>query len=203
MENAGRSCAEIVLQRFSDHAAGGVTIVCGRGNNGGDGFVIARHLSIAGVEVRTFLIGESARLTGDALANFRMAEACGISIESIGATSGFEHLKRALSESGCIVDAILGTGFSGGVRPPIDEIIDLINDSKNPVLAVDVPSGLDCQAGKASSATVRAELTVTFVAPKPGLLMEESRPYVGELQISHIGLPPGLVDEALRASAAG
>src|SRR5437762_4226923 len=141
MENAGRGAAEVLL---SLGANGPVVICCGKGNNGGDGFVIARHLDNRGVGVRVLLFARPEELTGDAAVNFRIIERAGLPIliqPDLAALAG------ELAPAAWVVDALFGTGLSGALRPPFDAIIAAINASGRPVLAVDIPSGLDCDTG--------------------------------------------------------
>lgn len=185
MENAGRGAAEILIQLNSGREP--VLILCGKGNNGGDGFVIARHLDNAGIPVTAHLIG-SAGLPPDAETNFRIAKQSAlIGDEPVG--------DRIAACHGWIVDALFGTGLTGPLRAPYDAIVNAINDSKAKVLAVDIPSGLDCDAGKPLGATVRASHTVTFVAPKAGFAAPEAREWIGTVHVVGIGAPRLLLEE--------
>ena len=136
----------------------GVVICCGRGNNGGDGFVVARHLDLRSHAVRVLVFDDPAGLRGDAALNFAVLEKSGVPIHRI-AVDGLEgELSSQLSGAGWIVDALLGTGAAGEPRPPLDRIIDTINSQTAPVLAIDVPSGLDCDTGQAGDPTFRAAI---------------------------------------------
>lgn len=188
MENAGRGAVD-VLQAVG--LGGPVIVCCGRGNNGGDGFVMARHLDNRGVAVRVLLLSDPATLTGDAAANFAIIAKSGLTIE----TPTVAELDRALAGAGCVVDALLGTGSHGEPRPPLDAVIDAIHRQPAPVVAVDLPSGLDCDTGAAATHTIRAAHTVTFVAAKPGLLAPAAAPYVGRLHVVDIGVPRRLLAE--------
>jgi NAD(P)H-hydrate epimerase len=194
MENAGRGVADRLCQLG---IAGPVFICCGGGNNGGDGFVVARHLDLRGYEVRVLLLGDPAKLGGDAAATFQIIERSGLRIVRADDAT----LERELADASWIVDALLGTGASGEPRPPMARAIDLVNASGRPILAVDVPSGLDCDTGRPSSHTIKAAHTCTFVAAKPGFLLPEAAPYVGVLHVLDIGAPRKLVDEILTAAA--
>ena len=185
MENAGRGIAD-VLCRLG--VSGPVTIVCGRGNNGGDGYVIARHLDLRGHFVRVVLLDDPATLRGDAALNYHVLEKSAVRIER------GEALEAALDGANWIVDAILGTGAQGEPREPYASAIDRLNARGVPILAVDVPSGLDCDTGQAAEHTIRAQHTCTFVAAKPGFLLATAKPYVGQLHVVDIGAPRNLVD---------
>lgn len=191
MENAGRGIAD-VLCRLG--ISGLVTIVCGRGNNGGDGFVVARHLDLRGHSVRVVLLDDPQTLRGDAALNFNV-----LSKTRIPIGRGEASLEAALGGARWIVDAILGTGAKGEPREPYASAIDRLNASGVSILAVDVPSGLDCDTGQAAEHTIRAQLTVTFVAPKPGFLLATAKPCVGQLHVVDIGAPRILVETIVGA----
>jgi NAD(P)H-hydrate epimerase len=185
MENAGRGAAEVLL---SLGVSGPVTIYCGKGNNGGDGFVIARHLDNRGVEVRVLLFARPEELTGDAAINFHIIKQSGLSFRAdLGEDES--ALNEELSRSAWIVDALFGTGLTGAVRPPFDRVIAAINASGRPVLAVDIPSGLDCDTGQTMGATVRAQHTVTFVAMKKGFAEPAAKEWLGQVHVVDIGAP--------------
>ncbi len=183
MENAGRGAAAMLL---SLGARGRVVVCCGKGNNGGDGFVIARHLDNHGIPVRVWLFAAPEALTGDAAVNYRILDKTGLPIVRYEDESA---LRRELSTAAWVVDALFGTGLSGPVRPPFDSVIACINDSPARVLAVDIPSGLDCDTGQPLGATVRADHTVTFVASKKGFAAFEARPWLGRVHVADIGVP--------------
>jgi NAD(P)H-hydrate epimerase len=194
MENAGRGAAQAILGLLDDPGRSRVAIVCGAGNNGGDGFVIARHLHNAYVEVEIYLAVDPARLAGDAKVNYEIVRRMNLPIRPLGTLEQLTEAAEVLSNSDVVVDALLGTGFSGEVRPPLDAIIRRINRLQGPkVVAVDLPSGLDCDTGHPSDATIRADLTVTFVAPKAGFTQPAAVPYVGRVVVVDIGVPRELV----------
>lgn len=197
MENAGRHAAEIILDEFGP--GGRVLICCGAGNNGGDGCVIARHLHNAGCQVRLFLAGDGARMSADMEANFRIVQAMGLvwKAESAEPTT----VADTIGKDEVVVDALLGTGFHGEVRSPIAELIEAVNTSvKRATVAVDVPSGLDCDTGIPAQATICADLTVTFVAEKPGFSADAAAPYIGRVAVADIGVPRELVADILRGA---
>jgi NAD(P)H-hydrate epimerase len=192
MENAGRGVAE-TIGRLG--LIGPVVICCGKGNNAGDGLVIARHLENRGYEVRVLLWAMPDELPGDAATNLRIVQASRIPLDVLSAGDGLKVLEAALAGPGAVVDALLGTGSRGEPRPPLGAVIERINASGRPVVAVDLPSGLDCDTGQAAMNTIRAQHTCTFVAPKPGLIAPDAAPYVGKLHVIDIGAPRKLVAE--------
>jgi len=194
MENAGRGVAD-VLQRLG--IAGRVVICCGKGNNAGDGFVIARHLDLRGFAVEVLLWADPEELTGDAAANFRILQKTDVPIVVLGDSCQAEQLAQRLDGAAWVVDALLGTGARGEPRPPFDGVIEAINRAAAPKLAVDLPSGLDCDTGQAAKHTVRAAHTCTFVAKKPGFLVPGAEQFTGEIHVLDIGTPRKLLDEVL------
>jgi NAD(P)H-hydrate epimerase len=195
MENAGRGTADVLCGLG---IAGPVVVCCGPGNNGGDGLVIARHLDLRGHAVRVLLAVPPEQLRGDAATNFQIVERSEIALR---VSSAADAWRDELSGAAWAVDALLGTGSRGEPRDPIAGLIEAINTSGVPVLAVDLPSGLDCDTGQTSSRTVRALHTATFVAAKPGLLVASAQPYVGKLHMVDIGAPRKLVEEMLAETA--
>ncbi|HUY34526.1 MAG TPA: NAD(P)H-hydrate epimerase [Pirellulales bacterium] len=194
MENAGRGLAD-TLCGFD--LRGPVVICCGKGNNAGDGFVLARHLDLRRVAVKTLLWAEPNELRGDAATNFAILKRCGVPIEIFGQRHDTTRMEAQLAGAAWIVDALLGTGAAGEPRPPLDAVISQLNASSVPILAVDLPSGLDADTGAAARQTIRAAHTCTFVAAKPGLLAPAARQYVGALHVLDIGAPRKLVEEFL------
>ena len=182
MENAGRQVADEACDML--HEGGRVLVVCGTGNNGGDGFVAARHLCLRGIPVEVVLLGDEERLTPDAATNHRAAHNIGIPITAVDSFTGAD-----LKDSALIVDALLGTGISGEVREPYAGAIQAISDSGLPVLSVDIPSGLDCDTGEILGVCVKAECTVTFILPKVGLSLAEGPRVCGRIVVADIGVP--------------
>ncbi len=191
MENAGRGTAD-VLCRLG--IAGPVAICCGKGNNAGDGFVIARHLDLRGHAVRVLLWAKPEELTGDAAANFRILEKTDVPI-TVFDGADHDRLASLIDDAAWIVDALLGTGARGEPRPPLDAVIDQLNAAAAPKLAVDLPSGLDCDTGRPAKHTIRAAETCTFVAAKIGFSMPSAVPYVGRLHVLDIGTPRKLLEQ--------
>ena len=194
MESAGRGTTDVLCRLGID---GPVVICCGKGNNAGDGFVVARHLEIRGFDARVLLWAEPAELTGDAAANYAILAKTEVPIEVFGGTHDPERLARHLAVAAWVVDGLLGTGARGEPRPPLDAVIDQINGSGVPVLAIDLPSGLDCDTGEAARHTIRARHTCTFLATKPGFLTPGRGQYTGRVHVLDIGAPRRLVEEVL------
>jgi ADP-dependent NAD(P)H-hydrate dehydratase / NAD(P)H-hydrate epimerase len=183
MERAGTGLADVV-ERVA--LSGRITVVCGKGNNGGDGFVCARVLRERGREVRVLLLGDPDELRGDAATNSRRLP--GDPPQAFDAA--------LLAGSSAVVDAILGTGFSGEARQPAAGAIEAINSHDAPLVACDVPSGVDASTGEVHGPAVRAAVTVTFHLAKPGLWISPGKAHAGEVSVVDIGIPPGGPAEA-------
>lgn len=195
MENAGRGVADVLCGLA---VAGPVVICCGKGNNAGDGFVVARHLELRGYQPSVLLWSRPEELTSDAAANFRILTKTDVPIVLFGPAhdqSERARLERHLRAAGWIIDGLLGTGARGEPRPPLDQVIDQINAASAPRLAIDLPSGLDCDTGVPARHTIRARHTCSFVAMKPGFLAPEAHDFTGEVHVLDIGIPQKLVDE--------
>jgi NAD(P)H-hydrate epimerase len=190
MENAGRGAAELLVS-LGIH--GRVLIACGKGNNGGDGFVIARHLGNRGFDPHTIVFVRPDELGGDAVINYRILERGQYPLQVVLDPEG-DVFTKELAAAEWVVDALFGTGLSGPVRPPFDKIIEKINARQARVLAVDIPSGLDCDTGMPMGATVRASHTVTFVAEKLGFKSPTAVQWLGKVHVVDIGMPRILLD---------
>jgi NAD(P)H-hydrate epimerase len=190
MENAGRGCVDL-LERLG--IAGPIAVCCGRGNNAGDGFVIARHLELRGRAVKVCLWSEPDRLSDDATANYEILARTDVPIVSFAKGHDAARLDAELDGADWIVDSLLGTGATGPPRPPLDEVIRQLNERRARKLAIDLPSGLDCDTGDAPGEVFRADHTATFVAAKPGFFTPHARPLVGELHVLDIGAPVKLI----------
>ncbi len=194
MENAGRGVADVLTQREPD---GPVVICCGTGNNAGDGFVIARHLDLRGIACRVLLWANPSELRGDTGVNFRILQRADVPIEVFAQRHDAARMEAALEGTAWIVDALLGTGAKGDPRPPLDRVIDQLNATELPILAVDLPSGLDCDTGVAGSPTIRAAETCTFVAMKAGFTLPRAKPYTGTVHVLDIGAPRNIIERVL------
>jgi ADP-dependent NAD(P)H-hydrate dehydratase / NAD(P)H-hydrate epimerase len=193
MENAGRGVADVVEEKLrgKTHAAR-VVVVCGGGNNGGDGFVVARHLVTRGRTVDVHLAASLDSLKGDARANHDALAGLGVPIRPVGA--GLGALRVGLEDAELVVDALFGTGLDRPVIGMHAECIDLIHQTKRPVIAVDVPSGMDADTGEAMGVAVRASCTVTFALHKLGLLTPRGAELAGEVRVADIGVPTSLIE---------
>jgi NAD(P)H-hydrate epimerase len=197
MENAGRGAAEL-LQR--QNVQGLVLVCCGPGNNGGDGLVIARHLDNRCVPVHVLQFGEPQ--TQAAQTNYAIIRRSEIATTLIQpGPDSIEQLPSLLSDADWIVDALFGTGLRGPLRPPFDAVARAINQRGAHVLAVDSPSGMDCDTGRASGACVQAERTATFMAMKKGFLEPEATHRLGQIHVVDIGVPRKCLEECLRERA--
>jgi NAD(P)H-hydrate epimerase len=190
MENAGRGCAEL-LQTLG--VAGPVVICCGKGNNGGDGYVIARHLENAGVEVSVLVFAAADEIRGDAAVNLSVLQAAGTRLRFFSLSPPPAEIDRLLQGAAWVVDALLGTGARGKVREPFRTMIAAINRAAAQILAVDLPSGLDCDTGTPQGGCVRARHTATFVAPKRGFENPGALEYTGDVHVVGIGVPRQLL----------
>lgn len=191
MENAGRTTYQILRQEFPE-LIGPTVVVAGRGNNGGDGFVVARYLANAGQSVAVLLLASWAQVSGDARVNLELLRQLQVPVYEITHEEALlQHLPR-LQRSSLIVDAILGTGLNSEVKGLYRQAIELINRAPAPVLAIDIPSGLSADTGQPLGIAVRAQVTVTYGWPKLGQILPPGRDLVGRLWQVDISLPPQL-----------
>ncbi len=201
MENAAVALREAALALMSRLSLRESLICCGPGNNGGDGLALARHLHNRGVPVRILLGAAQKRYTGDALLNLHVVRRMGLPLTPLDMNApqaALSTLDAAIdARTTLIVDALFGTGLDKPVKPPFDAMIAWINqhcDRGATVLAVDIPSGLDCDTGQPlGESCIRADATVTLGGLKVGLVRPEAMPFVGELSVGDIGVPPELL----------
>lgn len=192
MENAGRGCAEILIHDIQP--IGRVVICAGKGNNGGDGFVIARHLHNMAISVRVLLFAKPEEIEGDAKINFDIIEKMEIPVHAMAEASK-EQIEKQLSDAEWIVDTLLGTGITGEVREPFFTAIESMNESQKPILAIDIPSGMDCNTGEALGIAVKAKLTASCVSLKTGFNNMNAQEFVGEeIHVIDIGVPKSLFE---------
>jgi NAD(P)H-hydrate epimerase len=190
MENAARAVVDRAVELLSDECCGSVLVLCGGGNNGGDGLAVARHLHNRGCGAIIGLCCDPTKYKGDALINWQIVTAMKIPAKP------FEMGMLTDPPPMLIIDAIFGTGLSEVPRAPFASIAEAVNHAGSPILAVDIPSGLDCDTGKPLGACVRAGCTVTFVAEKIGFQHAEARKYLGHVIVGDIGCPTELVRAA-------
>ncbi|HKV06275.1 MAG TPA: NAD(P)H-hydrate dehydratase [Candidatus Acidoferrales bacterium] len=197
MEAAGKSVSEFVQSRFLDFQRRRIVVLCGKGNNGGDGFVAARYLRGAGAKPRLLLLAELRDVKGDAGKNLKRWRKAASDLEVVRTSSEWQSLKPLLASADIIVDALLGTGARGPAEGLLAEVIRDLNarPARSAVVAVDIPSGLPADSGEVKGAVVRADFTVTFTAPKPGLLSGGGSACCGTVKVREIGSPPELVEE--------
>ena len=196
MENAGVQVVRVMSERYRHLHDQHVLIVCGKGNNGGDGFVVARHLFNRGIDVRVTLLVERQALKGDAKINCGIAEKMGIPIIELTVNEQIPAFRNLLQQADILVDAILGTGLTEAVQGFYKNIIESMNKARKPIVAVDIPSGLSADTGVVPGSCIGADVTVTFAVPKRGLVLYPAANYVGDLRVVDIGIPKRLIKEA-------
>lgn len=194
MENAGRRSAEVAIEMLGGVQGKSLCVVAGSGNNGGDAMSAARHLANKGARVRVFLAGEHANLKPSAAAMYTILEKMGMELHELNGDRDWDRFHMALKFSEGIVDGILGTGAVGELRKKTLKLIEEINQSERPVMAIDMPSGVAADTGAVQTAAVRAQATLSLGLPKPGQLLSPGADYVGRLVVDDIGLPSQLLD---------
>ncbi|HEY1922728.1 MAG TPA: NAD(P)H-hydrate epimerase [Tepidisphaeraceae bacterium] len=191
MENAAIAAANVAASMVSAGDQGEILILCGGGNNGGDGLAIARHLHNRQFKVKIFLAADPGKYVNEAKTNWRIVQAMGLPI-SLPSPQAIESEHPIL-----VVDAIFGTGLTQEPRDPFPQIVAAVQKIGAPVLAIDIPSGLDCDTGlPLGSACIKARRTITFAAEKVGFVNPRAREYLGEVTVGDIGCPRELVMEA-------
>jgi hydroxyethylthiazole kinase-like uncharacterized protein yjeF len=186
MENAGRSISDEAI-KILRNKRDKVAIFCGKGNNGGDGFCAARHLLTAGIKSDVYLVGKIKDVENEARINLSILLKLKQKIIEIK-PKDCSLLKNRVKESSLIIDALLGVGVRGQIRPVYQKVIDIINSSGIYVLSVDIPSGLDATTGKVMGRCIKADKTVTFVCKKRGMVYGEGEKYCGKVLIRTIGV---------------
>src|SRR5690348_12548379 len=195
MENAGRQAVAAMEASFEDLPSSRVGVLCGRGNNGGDGFVVARTLAQRGIEAMVFLLGSVADVRGDARTNLEILGRIGVTVVEITDAQEWELHFTEVSECDLIVDAMLGTGFRGPVSGLLETVIADINGLGVPVVAIDVPTGLSADTHEIDGDAIQASMTVTLAAPKIPLVLPPADVYGGDLVIADIGIPASVIEE--------
>jgi NAD(P)H-hydrate epimerase len=191
MERAGAGVVLAMHKRYGSPLAMRILVVCGTGNNGGDGFVAARYLAMHGAEVHVVVAGDLARIQGDALAHLQRLRAEGVEVASIASEADLQELVATRDQWDFAVDALLGTGASGAPTGPVADAVQVLrelDETGTRVIAVDLPTGVDADTGAIARRAVRADLTVSFGAPKRGHFLYPARAFVGALEVVDIGL---------------
>ncbi len=195
MENAGRGAAQTFLDHFCPKAGSRVMIICGRGNNGGDGYVVARYLHEAGLRPIVMVLSQKERISGDALVNLNIIHAMNLDIRYLPDEVQWDTQKSEVAHATLIVDAILGTGLNSPVKGYYARVIQDITSSGKPVMSIDIPSGLNADNGSIMGVAVKADLTVTFGFPKLGELIFPGRDLVGRLVRIDISIPKSVSNQ--------
>jgi NAD(P)H-hydrate epimerase len=186
MENAGRAIADFFIKQ---HIKQNIVICAGKGNNGGDGFVVARHLDNNSIGVQVLVFADPDELKGDAKMNYEIACKSKIPITFLNDNHYSDTLNSILSKAEWIVDALFGTGLVGILKNPFDQIIQSINQTTAKIVAIDIPSGLDCDTGEPLGTSIQANHTFTFVAQKLGFTYDKAKKFLGKVHIVDIGTP--------------
>jgi len=193
MENAGLRAADIIYSCLKLKKKKSVFIFCGPGNNGGDGFVVARHLINKGIKVRIFLVCEKEKLKADALVNFNILKAMKAQIIEFSSIPYLKNAEKALKKAGFLVDAVFGIGLNKNIIGFYEEIVNLLNAVKVPIISLDIPSGLCPNTGKIFNVAVKAQTTISFAAAKNGFFLKQGPKYIGKLKIVDISIPQELL----------
>lgn len=194
MENAGRQVVAAIEAVHGDLLEQRVGILCGRGNNGGDGFVVARTLLQRGVDVAVFLIGTVADVRGDARINLEILARLGLTIVEIGDGQAWELHFSEVSECGLLVDAIFGTGLNAPLTGLLETVVSDVNGAGIPIVSIDLPSGLSADSHEPIGPSIEAGMTVTLGAPKVPLVLPPAETRAGDIVIADIGIPEGIFD---------
>ena len=195
MENAGRQAVAAMEAAFDDLATSKVGVLCGRGNNGGDGFVVARTLAQRGIEAVVYLLGSVADVRGDARTNLEILGRVGLTVVEVTNAQEWELHFSEVSECDLIVDAIVGTGFHGPLTGLLETVVADVNGLGVPVVAIDLPTGVSADSHEVDGEAIEATMTVTLAAPKLPLILPPADAYGGDLVIADIGIPGPVIDE--------
>ncbi|MDR5694314.1 MAG: NAD(P)H-hydrate dehydratase [Armatimonadota bacterium] len=201
MEHAGWKVAWVARALLHGREGRKVLVLAGKGNNGGDGLVAARHLQSLGIPVRIVLFGKEEEVAGEARINLEIAKRIGLEI--VRGDQDTQVVQEEVKHADLLIDALLGTGFRGVVRGAMADAIEIANASRKPILAVDLPSGLDADTGRVEGPCMRAAVTVTMGLPKIGLFLYPGASFVGRLYLADIGFPRALLESQGWAQLAG
>ena len=187
MENAGRECTNVIAA----HQFSSVILLCGKGNNAGDGFVIARHLLTREIPAVIILLVNPDSLSGEALTNYEILTKLPTTIIFVDETNVVSALDRLDTDSNmAVIDCMMGTGGQGTPRPPFRQAIEWANRQPAFRIAIDIPSGLDCDTGQASASTFQAQRTLSMVATIIGFSQKGAKSFTGNVTVIDIGIPP-------------
>ena len=195
MENAGRQAVAAMEAAYEDLTSSRVAVLCGRGNNGGDGFVVARTLAQRGIEALVFLFGSVAEARGDARTNLEVLGRIGVTVVEVADAQAWELHFTEISECDLIVDALVGTGFHGRASGLLETVIADVNGLGTPVVAIDLPTGVSADSHEIEGDAIQASMTVTLAAPKIPLVLPPADAFAGDLVIADIGIPGGVIEE--------
>ncbi|MDM8535326.1 NAD(P)H-hydrate dehydratase [Desulfobacterales bacterium HSG17] len=194
MENAARGAVRFFLELFPNAAFQRIGIMAGRGNNGGDGFVMARYLAQKGFQVTIFLLADTQKVSGDAALNLNLLPKLAVPVLELKDDTAFSQHHSQLVHQHIWIDAVFGTGLNSNVRGHYKTALEFLNQSGHPIFSVDIPSGLSADTGKPSGTAVKATATATFAFAKPGHILLPGALYTGKLKIIDIGIPPHIAD---------
>ncbi|MBW1698963.1 MAG: NAD(P)H-hydrate dehydratase [Deltaproteobacteria bacterium] len=194
MENAGRLAARVLMNTFRGLSGRRVGVVAGRGNNGGDGFVVARYLKQKDIPVTVYLLCPRDKVQGDAAANLKLLSPMAVPVIEITDSSDFQARQNEMQTMDLWVDAILGTGLKSDVKGFFKEVIEFLNSTNKPIFSVDIPSGLDSDTGQVRGLCIRSHTTATFAFPKIGHILYPGAAYTGRLEIVDIGIPAHIAE---------
>jgi NAD(P)H-hydrate epimerase len=193
MENAGIKTAELALKLLKAKKNKKVCLICGRGNNAGDGFVTARHLINAGIKVTVLLLNKPATFSPDALSNYKILKKLKADFKYVSKKYSLRHFRKDISGASLIIDAVFGIGFKGVLSERLQDLFKIINNSGETILAVDVPSGLDADGGKVNPLSIKADYTITFALAKKGFYLQQGPQVCGKIIIDTITFPKPLL----------
>jgi len=192
MENAALSVVKVIKDCIKTISSPNIVIVAGKGNNGGDGFAIARHLYQSGLNTNIIFLGSSNNIAGDALINYNITKKLNIPTLIVKTKKEFSTAKKIIEKADIVVDSLLGTGLKGKVDGIIKDFIVLVNENSKYTIAVDIPSGINSENGHIQGEAIKADLTVTFALIKQGLILNSD--YTGKLIVTDIGIPKSVLD---------
>jgi len=196
MENAGSEAVRQIENIIGNLQNKKIAIFAGKGNNGGDGYVVARYLYNQGVKVKVFLIGSKVDVTGDALLNLQIITRMGLDVIEVANDGDWDKVKIAMTFTDCLIDALLGTGFTGQLSGNMAQVVESINKTNKVIIAMDIPSGVNGDTGQINGIAIKAQHTITFSLPKQGLLLYPGASFAGDVSVADIGIPRTLLTDS-------